>query len=238
LENQIHFLWRLQEIDLDLSRMREQEQQLGVEIDRLKEEEEELVGVMAGLNEQLAAKNAERQNIQVEIERLKAMVADSKEKLTQIKNNKEYFAALKEIESSEKEMNLYETGLLELLEETEALQSQLNDQEVLLTEKREAIAAREAETASQVKGLKQELDAIQKERQKTIDLLDKRLLARYDRIRRRFANAVVSVERGTCMGCHVNVPPQVYINLLKGDEILNCPNCQRIMYSVPETDGE
>ncbi len=238
MENQIHFLWRLQEIDLDLSRMEEQERQFGVEIDRLKKEEEEVAGVMAGLDEQLAAKNAERQKIQAEIERLKGMVEDSKGKLTQIKNNKEYFAALKEIESSEKEMNIFETSLLELLEETETLQSQLNDQEALLNEKRETIASREAETAGQVKDLSRELAAIQKERQKTINLLDKRLLARYDRIRRRFANAVVCVERGTCMGCHVNVPPQVYINLLKGEEILNCPNCQRIMYSLPETDGE
>ena len=238
MENQIQFLWRLQVIDLNLSRMQGQEEQFDLEIDRLKKDEDELAGVLAGLEEQVAAKNGERRNIQTEIERLKGMVEQSKTKLTQITNNKEYFAALKEIESSEKEMSASETGLLELLEEVETLQSQINDQQTLLAEKREAIATRKAETSSQVKKLSKQSSSSQKERKKIIALLDKRLLARYDRIRRRFPNAVVSVKRGTCMGCHVNVPPQVYINLLKGDEILNCPNCQRIMYSEPENESD
>jgi predicted nucleic acid-binding Zn-ribbon protein len=238
LENQIQFLWRLQVIDLNLSKMQGQEQQFDLEIDRLKKDEDELAGVLAGLEEQVVAKKGERRNIQAEIERLKGMVEQSKIKLTQIKNNKEYFAALKEIETSEKEINTSETSLLELLEEVETLQSQINDQQSLLTEKHEEITTRKAKTSSQVKKLSKETSSFQKERKKIIDLLDKRLLARYDRIRRRFPNAVVSVERGTCMGCHVNVPPQVYINLLKGDEILNCPNCQRIMYSEPENESD
>lgn len=238
LEKQIGFLWRLQGVDSRLGAMQGQERQFEVEIEQLENDEHELAGGLAGLEEQLAAKKGERQNIQAEIERLKGMVEQAKVKLTQITNNKEYFAALKEIEVSEKEINAAETGLLELLEEVETLQSQINDQQSLLTEKRESIAARKAETSKELKKLGKDFSAFRKERQKIIDLLDKRLLARYDRIRRRFPNAVVSVERGTCMGCHVNVPPQVYINLLKGDEILNCPNCQRIMYSEPETDGD
>ena len=238
MENQIKYLWRLQEIDLILSEMQGQEDQLGAEIDRLKEDEDELAGVLAGLEEQVALKKDARRDIQTEIERLKGMVEQSKTKLTQITNNKEYFAALKEIESSEKEMNAFETSLLELLEEMEELQSRIGDQQSLLTEKREAIATLEAETSSQVKKLAKKSSSSQRERKKIIALLDERLLARYDRIRRRFPNAVVNVVRGTCMGCHVNVPPQVYINLLKGDEILNCPNCQRIMYSEPENESD
>ncbi|NIA19379.1 MAG: hypothetical protein GWP07_02950 [Xanthomonadaceae bacterium] len=238
MENQIQFLWQLQGIDLNLSKVEGQEQQLDIEVGRLKEDEDELAGVLTGLEEQLVVQNGERQNILAEIERLKGMVEQSKIKLTQITNNKEYFAALKEIESSEKEMSAFETSLLELLEEVETLQSQISDQQDLLAEKREEITTLKTETSKQLKKLSRGLSSFRKERKKIIALLDKRLLARYDRIRRRFPNAVVSVKRGTCMGCHVNVPPQVYINLLKGDEILNCPNCQRIMYSEPETDGE
>ena len=238
MENQIQFLWRLQTIDLDMNGIQGQEQQFDLEIERLKKDEDELVGVLVELEEQLTAKNGKRQEIKAEIERFKGMVEQSKIKLTQIKNNKEYFAVLKEIESGEKEISTFEIGLLELLEEVEMLQSQVNDQQSLLTEKREAITARKAETVSQVKKLSRKLSSFRKERKKVINLLDKRLLARYDRIRRRFPNAVVNVKRGTCMGCHVNVPPQVYIDLLKGDEILNCPNCQRIMYSEPETESD
>ncbi len=238
MENQIQFLWRLQTIDLDMSGIQGQEQQFDLEIERLKNDEDKLVGVLGELEEQLAAKNGKRQEIQAEIERFKGMVEQSKIKLAQIKNNKEYFAVLKEIESGEKEISTYEVGLLELLEGVEMLQSQVNEQQSLLTEKREAITALKAETASQVKKLSRKLSSFRKERKKVVDLLDKRLLARYDRIRRRFPNAVVNVKRGTCMGCHVNVPPQVYIDLLKGDEILNCPNCQRIMYSEPETESD
>ena len=37
-------------------------------------------------------------------------------------------------------------------------------------------------------------------------------------------------EEGICSGCHIAIPPQVFIDLQRGDKIMSCPNCQRLMY--------
>ena len=35
---------------------------------------------------------------------------------------------------------------------------------------------------------------------------------------------------GTCQGCNMNIPPQLYNILQRGDAIELCPNCNRIIY--------
>ena len=37
------------------------------------------------------------------------------------------------------------------------------------------------------------------------------------------------VEKEICMGCRVNVPPQLQIELLRGARLITCMNCHRIL---------
>jgi uncharacterized protein len=56
-------------------------------------------------------------------------------------------------------------------------------------------------------------------------------MGRYEFIRSRISNPViVPVTQGICNGCHISIPPQSYIELQKGQQILSCPNCQRLIY--------
>ncbi len=236
MNRQMDDLWRLQEIDTSLGVMEKQQRSFDGEIQRLQEEADQVAEVLANFTSQQEAKEVERLHIQQEIERLRGMIAQAREKLSQITNNKEYFAALKEIENAEKEIGSQENILLEIMEQLETLRGQVEESSASLEEKKEHIAVRTGEIREQSAALENDIAARQAERQTLVAAMDARLLARYDRIRRRFANAVVKVDNGTCRGCNVNVPPQVYINLLKGEEILNCPNCQRIMYSDREQE--
>ena len=65
------------------------------------------------------------------------------------------------------------------------------------------------------------------------------LLKRYEFIRQRHnGTAICAVREGVCLGCHLNILPQLYIDLQKGEEILQCPNCQRIVYWLGEEAEE
>lgn len=70
--------------------------------------------------------------------------------------------------------------------------------------------------------------------QKRIDLqrdVPDELLVRYERIKKRNKGVgVTSVWKAVCNGCHMNIPPQLYNELQKSDDLLSCPNCNRIMY--------
>jgi len=41
---------------------------------------------------------------------------------------------------------------------------------------------------------------------------------------------VVNVRHETCQGCFVHIPPQMFIEVQKNNEIIRCPNCNRILY--------
>jgi len=45
---------------------------------------------------------------------------------------------------------------------------------------------------------------------------------------------VVEVRNGTCLGCHMNLPPQFFNELQRARDIRLCPNCHRILFWRPE----
>ena len=63
---------------------------------------------------------------------------------------------------------------------------------------------------------------------------------RYEFIRVRLEHPViVAVTDGICSGCNIAVHPQSFIELQRGQQILSCPNCQRLIFwcehfSLPE----
>jgi hypothetical protein len=51
----------------------------------------------------------------------------------------------------------------------------------------------------------------------------------YERIRLTTAQAVVKVERGRCLGCHITVPTSQW-QKAKAGSLIQCNNCSRILY--------
>jgi len=58
-----------------------------------------------------------------------------------------------------------------------------------------------------------------------------RMLQTYEDLRRRKAGVAVSkVKSGTCMGCRIGIPDSVRTRALSGTALVQCPNCERILY--------
>ena len=73
-------------------------------------------------------------------------------------------------------------------------------------------------------------------RQSLIDTVDAELRRRYEMIlSRRGGLAVVPVRDGTCQGCRMRVPPQLYNQIQRNDQIILCPSCQRMLHWEPES---
>lgn len=93
------------------------------------------------------------------------------------------------------------------------------------------VARRRREVETGVAKLKGELAVLEKQRKELRKGVPAQLLKRYEFIRqRRNGTAISPVEEGVCLGCHMNILPQQFIDLQKGVEIIQCPHCQRILY--------
>lgn len=74
-------------------------------------------------------------------------------------------------------------------------------------------------------------------REETIRGLDKKMLAFYEKIRIWAGNsAVAPVKKQACYGCYMKINDKTYADVIKGEEIVTCPHCGRILHV--ETDLE
>jgi len=102
------------------------------------------------------------------------------------------------------------------------------------------LEAKRGTLQTRINAAQKQLDILQKERSATGLEIPSPVFSRYEFIRNRLAHPViVPVNQGICSGCHIAVPPQTFIELQRGQQILSCPNCQRLIYwdehfTVPE----
>ena len=61
--------------------------------------------------------------------------------------------------------------------------------------------------------------------------LEQKVLAFYEKIRIWAGNtAVVPVKKQACYGCYMKLNDKTYSEVIRGDEMVNCPHCGRILY--------
>ena len=154
----------------------------------------------------------------------------AKSKLSAAKNSKEYVAAQREIEATRENVQNREQEIAKLIEAVQV-------KEKLLAERAEEIEAlrksidKDAEIGrKKMAELEEKIAAIKVDREKAATGIRPDVLKRYGAIRMRRGLAVTTVRNGTCQGCNMNVPPQLYNVLQRGNTIETCPYCHRIVY--------
>ena len=178
--------------------------------------------------------------IQVEAayEEGKALLDKAQKKLPEVKNNKEYEAVLKEMDTLKK--NVYESEL-KLIELTEAVdkykaenQSVIDQLEKMKQELESTRTQKDEENSELISGLAADKAA----REEAVKVVKKPMLSKYERIRDARNNlAVVRVENETCTGCCIKIPPQLYVEVKKDKELIQCPYCQRFLFALPDDNN-
>ena len=177
---------------------------------------------------------ARRQNEQL-LQLEKEKVRKWESRLNELKTPREYAALARELDIAKKTNQTADEEINRLALEHGELKKQVEAAEQALAEK-EAVVAREgAEIKTVLEGLQGRMTSLEAERKRLLELCDRSLVNKYERIRKqRGGLAVVAVVGGTCKGCQRNIPPQMANNLITGNEILTCPNCHRFIYAAEE----
>lgn len=162
---------------------------------------------------------------------LENRIGRSKIRMNDVKTNKEYQAILREIDDFKTEIRRREDEALEVMEQVESITREL------ATLERE-FEVQKARLEADKKILEEESDRL-KERLGQLDAvaaeirakIDPPLLKRCDSLlERKSGVAVAPVEGGTCKVCHLNIPPQKFIELQRDEIILQCPHCHRFLF--------
>ena len=174
---------------------------------------------------------AQRAECETKIKKLNEGMVKTKERLLEVKNNKEYQAMLKENETAEKMRGDIETQIIALMEEMDKL--------AVLVKKDDETLKKDTITHDvEKKIIEDDLSSVDAD---TVIWAEKKvalqasipadLLSQYERVKKRNNGVgVISVWKAVCSGCHMNIPPQLYNELQRSNDLLSCPNCNRIMY--------
>jgi len=177
---------------------------------------------------------ARRQNEQL-LQLEKDKVRKWESRLNELKTPREYAALARELDIAKKTNLTADEEIKKLALEYGEIRRAVDAAEQALQEK-EAVVEREgAEIKGVLAGVESQVNELEAERKRLLELCDRSLVSRYERIRKqRGGLAVVPVVAGTCKGCQRNIPPQMANNLITGNEILTCPNCHRFIYAAEE----
>lgn len=159
-------------------------------------------------------------------------------RMTELKTNKEYQAHLFEIDLAKKKKDELEEAVLGLMEKVERSEELINEYEAAFQEAEQAFEQEKARLQAESASYEQELAALEKEREEIAKELEPELLARYDKIKAmRKGVAVVPVRDGACTGCRIQLPPQLVAEVKRGDALLSCSYCHRILYWEGPDEG-
>ncbi|HED6646934.1 TPA: zinc ribbon domain-containing protein [Campylobacter coli] len=89
--------------------------------------------------------------------------------------------------------------------------------------------------SSQMDGLEKERMNVYTKKTKLIAEMNQKVLSFYEKIRKWAKNtAVVPVKKQACYGCFMKIYDKTYLSVIKGEEIITCPHCGRILYKEQE----
>jgi predicted nucleic acid-binding Zn-ribbon protein len=230
LKKRLELLEQLQEIDLLVDVLKSNQGAL----------QDEMTGIAKALDDAreglaaLTARAAELEKEKAELEASHAAelenIKRSETNMKEIKTNKEYQAVGREIAAARKQVAELEEQVLQKITLIEEVNGELTTVAASLEELEQNSEQRRSEKQGEIDKVQQDIDADDARREEIRKELPANLLKRYDTLRvQRRGQALAIAREGFCQGCNMHLPPQLYNNLFKADDILTCPHCQRVL---------
>ncbi len=232
MREKLKALVELQKVDLEVASL---QKAADVHPRQLAELERELGAARSAIE-------AERTRV-TDIERQKSTleqnITDEKDKvkkwearLAEQRSTREYSALAREIDIAKKANQTMSDELVELVKTLGAAREAVKAKEAEFATRQEQLTSRMTELRGKQSQAEGQVKTLEGKRTQVAAAVDPTLLRRYETVRKKKLPAMVGVVAGTCQGCNMNVPPQLYnqLRVSLGTDV--CPSCNRIIYAV------
>jgi predicted nucleic acid-binding Zn-ribbon protein len=230
-------LIELQELDLEIQRVSGRLSSIPIERDSTENEFKQHAAEFLDLKSKHEQTLEDRKQLEIELATTQQNHEKFEQDKTRVRNEKEYTAVLREIDTTRKHIGTLETDILKRMEELENL-------DVELAARAPDVERMRAEVDSILGALDKERDAANRQlsefserRKKLAGQMSRPLFASYDRMSR-LGRGQALAEVGSdriCAACRVRVRPKIFSDVRKGDQLVTCENCGRILYYRNQT---
>ncbi|MFW6297687.1 MAG: zinc ribbon domain-containing protein [Desulfosalsimonas sp.] len=181
--------------------------------------------------EQMSAFKKDYRAYDNELELNQSRIKKREVQLHSVKTNKEYQSLLKEIDDIRASNSRLEDASLQCLDDMDSAEKELKEKTREYENRRKQIEQEKQELDKAALDLEERIRQLKFESEAIIEKLDPDLVKKYRQTRDRGGGVgLVQVENAVCKGCHLNIPPQMYNELQRGNELKMCPHCHRLIF--------
>ncbi|WP_107686397.1 zinc ribbon domain-containing protein [Campylobacter concisus] len=218
LDKQIDgFIPRIQDIEKAYKNIEEECETITVNIERLDEEVSDLKSQKLGTNAHIAE--------------FSAKIKDVAKKSSSAKSEKEIKALSLEEDIAKEQLEAANEEIARLEKLIDSKNSQKDELGAKKAELKENLKNIKSKTSSELENIGKEREEVYAKKDKLIATMNQKILAFYEKIRKWAHNtAVVPVKKQACYGCFMQINDKTFSAVIKGEDIVTCPHCGRILY--------
>ncbi|HUJ89832.1 MAG TPA: C4-type zinc ribbon domain-containing protein [Syntrophorhabdales bacterium] len=226
---ELETLCEMQRLDTQLIEHERKRVQAPKRLDELEQDLRRAKDKAAKEKEIIDELDKERRRKEKELDAEKERIKKVQSKLYEIKTNKEYQAVLKETEAAQAANDKTEEEIILLLERIEELRKDYDATLAYVKKRDKEVESERKELEKEMSSVESVVTELKKGRDALLGRLSGEAKARYKVLmEKRSGLAVVNVKNGVCLGCYMNIPPQLFLEVTKNARLITCPSCNRI----------
>jgi len=230
IKEDLELLMQMQGIDYDLGELERSKEYIPDMMENLRKELEESERLYSNTSGELSEAKVSQSSLELEVSSLQENLKKLQGQMMAIKTNREYDALVAQMDTVKEAINTKESLLLDTIEKIEALSTNIEEY------KKRAEEAKNL-NSQQLDILQEKMDSVgtkikikQDERHNIEVRIPKRTMSIYERVRKsRGGSVVVPVRKRACGACFKGLPPHRVQELKRGDQIIICDNCGRLL---------
>ena len=237
MQKDLEFMLQLQEVDYDIDELERSKTYLPEIIEKLRSETEEISQLLTQTEEKVKQLNLDKKSWEIEIGTWQSELERFQKQMRDIKTNKEYDALMAEIEIRKQKISQNEDLILQAMQEIEELTPKIEEYKKKLEEISKSNKQQVSELQKQIDGVDEKIKIKQDEKKRITMQVSRLAISTYDRIRKKCMPVLVSVRKKACGACYKTFPPQRIQEIKKGNGLITCDNCGRILIWTGENGG-
>ena len=229
----LEMLLKLQVIDYDLGELERSKEYIPDMMDNLKKEIQDTMEKYDNTAGELSEARVSMKNMELEVNTKNEELKKLQGQMMSIKTNREYDALISQIDAVKEFVSDRETVILELIEKVEEMEGSIDDYKAKSEETRGQNDKQLAILQEKLDSVGSKIDAIDAERNHIIEKVSRRTMSAYERVRKnRGGDVVVPARKRACGACYKALPPHRIQEIKRGDQIITCDNCGRMLIWV------
>jgi len=239
---QIAALHRLQMEDRRLSMFEHKLRSIPIHLQDLEADLKRLEDMLQSERQKSEETRAFQTSQELQLADEEELIRQSKAKLNQATTTRELNATQREIDTTRRMAAARSQEIQKLGTAVSAAEERIASMDASLADLREKAKDEQRRLEDLQASLERRIQQLRANRDDLTRQIDEETLRTYERIRTRKGGlAFVASDHEGCSACKMQIPHQLYVRLMRGNEILACEYCGRLQYwagHFPEDLGE